>query len=72
MTAIRARPYAASAGSAFTAPRHRPRLGVPRRTLQRWAAGEARPPPTLRRDLARLVAARQDTLGKLYRELVSG
>jgi hypothetical protein len=47
-------------------------LGVPRRTVQRWAAGDARPPPTLRRDLARLVATRQDTLGKLYRELASG
>jgi hypothetical protein len=47
-------------------------LGVPQRTLQRWAAGDARPPPTLRRDLARLVAARQDVLGKLYRELASG
>ena len=46
-------------------------LGVPRRTVQRWAAGDARPPPTLRRDLARLVAARQDELGKLYRELTS-
>ena len=46
-------------------------LGVPRRTVQRWAAGDARPPPTLRRDLARLVAARQDVLGKLYRELAS-
>ena len=47
-------------------------LGVPRRTVQRWAAGDARPPPTLRRNLARLVAARQDILGKLYRELASG
>jgi hypothetical protein len=47
-------------------------LGVPRRTVQRWAAGDARPPPTLRRNLARLVAARQDILGKLYRELTSG
>ena len=47
-------------------------LGVPRRTVQRWAAGETPPRPTLRRDLARLVAARQDTLGKLYRELASG
>ncbi len=46
-------------------------LGVPRRTLQRWATGDARLPPTLRRDLARLVAARQDVLGKLYRELAS-
>ncbi len=46
-------------------------LGVPRRTVQRWAVGDARLPPTLRRDLARLVAARQDELGKLYRELVS-
>ena len=46
-------------------------LGVPRRTVQRWAAGETRPRPTLRRDLARLVAARQDALGKLYRELSS-
>ena len=46
-------------------------LGVPRRTVQRWAAGDARPPPTLRRDLARLIAARQDVLGKLYRELTS-
>jgi DNA-binding XRE family transcriptional regulator len=47
-------------------------LGVPRRTVQRWATGEARPPLTLRRNLARLVAARQDTLGKLYRELAAG
>ena len=47
-------------------------LGVPRRTVQRWAAGNARPPLTLRRHLARLVAARQDMLGKLYRELASG
>ena len=47
-------------------------LRVPRRTVQRWAAGDARLPQTLRRDLARLVAARQDTLGKLYRELASG
>jgi hypothetical protein len=47
-------------------------LGVSRRTVQHWAAGDARPPPTLRRDLARLVAARQDALGKLYRELASG
>jgi hypothetical protein len=47
-------------------------LGVPRRTVQRWAAGDARPRPTLRRNLARLVAARQDMLGKLYRELASG
>jgi DNA-binding XRE family transcriptional regulator len=46
-------------------------LGVPRRTVQRWAAGDARPPPTLCRNLARLVATRQDELGKLYRELVS-
>jgi hypothetical protein len=46
-------------------------LGLPRRSVQRCAAGDARPPPTLRRDLARLVAARQDELGKLYRELAS-
>jgi hypothetical protein len=30
-------------------------LGVPRRTVQHWAAGNARPPATLRRALARLV-----------------
>jgi DNA-binding XRE family transcriptional regulator len=46
-------------------------LGVPRRTVQRWATGDVRPPPTLRRALARLVAARQDVLGRLYRELVA-
>src|SRR3954467_8886878 len=46
-------------------------LGVPRRTVERWAAGDARPPPTLPRDLARLVAARQDVLGQLYREVAS-
>jgi DNA-binding XRE family transcriptional regulator len=46
-------------------------IGVPRRTVQRWATSDARPPPTLRRALARLVAARQDALGKLYRELTS-
>jgi hypothetical protein len=46
-------------------------LSIPRRIIQRWAAGDARPPPTLRRDLARLVVARQDMLGKLYRELTS-
>jgi hypothetical protein len=45
--------------------------GVPRRTVQRWAAGDAQPPPTLLRNLARLIAARQDELGKLYRELAS-
>jgi hypothetical protein len=45
-------------------------LRINRRALQRWAAGDARDaPPTLRRDLARLVAARQDMLGALYREL---
>jgi len=45
-------------------------LRVSRRALQRWAAGDARDaPPTLRRDLARLVAARQDMLGALYREI---
>lgn len=47
-------------------------LGVPRRTVQRWEAGDAPIPLTLRRDLARLVAMRQDVLGKLYRELTSG
>ena len=47
-------------------------IRVPRRTVQRWAAGEARPPATLPRTLARLVAARQDALGRLYRELASG
>lgn len=48
-------------------------LRINRRTLQRWAAGDARDaPPTLRRALARLVAARQDMLGALYRELSAG
>ena len=46
--------------------------GVARRTVQRWETGDAPIPPTLRRGLARLVAARQDELGKLYRELASG
>ena len=46
-------------------------LGVARRTVQRWETGDAPIPPTLRRSLARLVAARQDELGKLYRELAS-
>ena len=46
-------------------------LGVPRRTVQRWAAGDAPIPPTARRNLSRLVAVRQDELGKLYRELAS-
>ena len=46
-------------------------LGVLRRTVQRWAAGDAPIPPTARRNLSRLVAARQDELGKLYRELAS-
>src|SRR3954463_8981122 len=32
-------------------------LSIPRRIIQRWAAGDARPPPTLRRDLARLRCA---------------
>jgi len=39
--------------------------------VQRWAAGDAPIPPTARRNLSRLVAARQDELGKLYRELTS-
>src|SRR5215212_1929766 len=43
----------------------------PRHTVQRWAAGDALLPPTVPRNLARLVAARQDELGKLYRELAS-
>jgi hypothetical protein len=47
-------------------------LRVNRRVLQRWAAGDAPLPRTLRRDLARLVAARQDMLGGLYRELSAG
>jgi hypothetical protein len=46
-------------------------LGVNRRTVQRWEAGDSPIPPTLPRNLARLVAARQDELGKLYRELAS-
>ena len=44
-------------------------LGVNRRTVQRWEAGASPIPPILPRNLARLVAARQDELGKLYREL---
>ena len=47
-------------------------LRVPRRTVQRWVAGDARLPAILRRALARLVAARQDALGRLYRELTAG
>src|SRR5690349_5128764 len=43
-----------------------------RRALQRWAAGDTPMPRTLRRDLARLVAARQKRLGALYRELSAG
>ncbi len=46
-------------------------LGVVRRTVQRWETGDALIPPILSRTLARLVAARQDELGKLYRELTS-
>ena len=46
-------------------------LGVNRHTVQRWEAGGNPIPPTLPRNLARLVAARQDELGKLYRELAS-
>jgi DNA-binding XRE family transcriptional regulator len=46
-------------------------LGVNRHTVQRWEAGDSPIPPTLPRNLARLVAARQDELGKLYRELAS-
>ena len=47
-------------------------LGVPRRVLQRWATSDAPPRSTVRRDLARLIAARQEVLGRLYRELASG
>jgi len=46
-------------------------LGLNRRMVQRWEAGDSPIPPTLPRNLARLVAARQDELGKLYRELAS-
>ena len=46
-------------------------LGVNRRIVQRWEAGESPISPTVPRNLARLVAARQDELGKLYRELAS-
>ena len=44
-------------------------LRVNRRALQRWAASDTPLPRTRRRDLARLVAARQEMLGALYREL---
>ena len=47
-------------------------LGTVRRRMQLWTAGDARLPQTLSRNLARLVADRHDTLGKLYRELASG
>jgi hypothetical protein len=46
-------------------------LGLNRRIVQRWAAGDSPIPRTLPRNLTRLVAARQDELGKLYRELAS-
>ena len=47
-------------------------LGTVRHRVQRWETGDAPIPPILRRNLARLVADRQDRLGKLYRELASG
>ncbi len=47
-------------------------LRVNRRALQRWVAGDMPVPRTVQRDLARLVAARQEMLGALYRELSAG
>jgi hypothetical protein len=46
-------------------------LGVNRRIVQRWAAGDSPTPPTLSRNLARLVAVRREELGKLYRKITS-